>query len=107
MTIAFFSTLPFEQTWFQQLRDHHQITFIPQTLTTDTVQLAGGHQAVCAFVNDDLSRPVLRALKAVGVLVVGMRCVGLDNVDQQAMNELGMTLLHVPGYWPIPWPSNP
>ena len=100
MNIAFFSTLPFEQTCFQRLRDHHHITFISQTLNTDTVQLASGHQAVCAFVNDDLSRPVLQALTDMGVLVVGMRCVGLDNVDQPAMNELGMTLLHVPGYSP-------
>lgn len=100
MTIAFFSTLPFEQSCFQRFRDHHQITFIPQALNTDTVQLASGHQAVCAFVNDDLSRPVLQALSGIGVAVVGMRCVGLDNVDQQAMNDLGMRLLHVPGYSP-------
>lgn len=100
MNIAFFSTLPYEQTCFQRLRDHHQITFIPEDLNIDTVQLAGGHQAVCAFVNDDLSRPVLQALREIGVSVVGMRCVGLDNVDQQAISELGMTLLHVPGYSP-------
>ena len=100
MNIAFFSTLPFEQACFQRLRDHHRITFIPEPLSIATVRLAEGHQAVCAFINDDLSRPVLQALTETGVLVVGMRCVGLDNVDQPAMNELGMTLLHVPGYSP-------
>jgi len=100
MKIAFFSTLPFEKSWFEQFRGQHQITYIPGMLTLDSVSLATGHQAVCAFVNDDLGRPVLLALKALGISVIGMRCVGLDNVDQQAMTELNMTLLHVPGYSP-------
>ncbi|MBO0935423.1 2-hydroxyacid dehydrogenase [Fibrella sp. HMF5335] len=100
MKIAFFSTLPFEQTEFASCNSHHQITYIPQSLTLQIVVLAQGYGAVCAFVNDDLSRPVLEALNAMGVGVVGMRCVGLDNVDQVAMHDLGMTLLHVPGYSP-------
>lgn len=100
MTIAFFSALPFEQTWFNQFADGHQITYIQQPLTLDTVPLAAGHKAVCAFVNDDLSRPVLTKLRNVGVGVVGMRCIGLDNVDQEAMTDLNMTLLHIPGYSP-------
>ncbi len=100
MNIAFFSTLPFEQTWFDQYAGHHRITYIPQTLTSETVYLAEGHGAVCAFVNDDLSRPVLEDLREFGVGVVGMRCIGLDNVDREALSDFGMTLLHVPGYSP-------
>ncbi len=100
MNIAFFSALPFEQTEFEGVQGHHQITFIPQTLALQTVSLASGHGAVCAFVNDDLSRPVLEALCHLDIRVVGLRSVGLDNVDQVAMHELGMTLLHVPGYSP-------
>jgi D-lactate dehydrogenase len=100
MKIAFFSTLPFEQDWFETYKAHHHITFINETLTLDTAPLAQGHQAVCAFVNDDLSQPVLEVLKQLGIQLVGMRCVGLDNVDQGAVSELGMTLLHVPGYSP-------
>ncbi len=100
MNIAFFSTLPFEQTWFEQYVGHHHITYIPQPLMLDTVHLSEGHAAVCAFVNDDLSRPVLESLKGLGVGVVGMRCIGLDNVDQEALADLGMRLLHIPGYSP-------
>lgn len=100
MKIAFFSTLPFEQTWFDQYAGHHHITYISQTLTRETAYLAEGNEAVCAFVNDDLSRPVLQDLNELGVGVVGMRCIGLDNVDQEALSDLGMTLLHVPGYSP-------
>ncbi|CCH00899.1 D-isomer specific 2-hydroxyacid dehydrogenase NAD-binding protein [Fibrella aestuarina BUZ 2] len=100
MNIAFFSTLPFEQTWFDQYRSHHRLTYIDQPLTLDTARLAMGHRAVCAFVNDDLSRPVIETLNGLGVSVVGMRCVGIDNVDLITLNNLGMTLLHVPGYSP-------
>lgn len=100
MNIAFFSTLPFEQTWFDQYRSHHRITYIDQPLTLDTARLALGHRAVCAFVNDDLGRPVIETLNGLGVSVVGMRCIGIDNVDLITLNNLGMTLLHVPGYSP-------
>ncbi|QIP15131.1 2-hydroxyacid dehydrogenase [Spirosoma aureum] len=99
MNIAFYSTLPFEQTWFASYTNH-AITYIPQALTEQTADMAKGHRAVCAFVNDDLSRPVLQILKQQGVSVVGMRCVGLDNVDQEAMADLGLTLLNIPGHSP-------
>lgn len=100
MRIAFYSALPFEQKWFDLFTGHHQITYIPVPLTVQTAELAKDHNAVCAFANDDLSRSVLQVLKARGVAVVGMRCVGLDNVDQEAMEELGITLLHVSGNEP-------
>ncbi|GAB3949611.1 2-hydroxyacid dehydrogenase [Spirosoma harenae] len=100
MNIAFFSTLPFEQDFFDQYCAHHHITYISEALTSATVQRAEGHEAVCAFVNDDLSRAVLKELKKLGIDVIGMRCVGMDNVDQQAISDLGMTLLHLPGYSP-------
>lgn len=99
MNIAFYSALPFEQTWFEPY-SNHSITYIPQALTLQTAELAKGHRAVCAFVNDDLSRPVLQRLKKQGVSVVGIRSIGLDNVDQEAMAQEGMTLLHVPGHSP-------
>lgn len=99
MNIAFFSALPFEQTWFNSSANH-SITYIPQALTVETAELAKGHRAVCAFVKDDLSRPVLQILKKQGISVIGMRCVGLDNVDQEAIADLGMTLLYAPGHSP-------
>ncbi|GAB3713613.1 2-hydroxyacid dehydrogenase [Spirosoma flavus] len=100
MKIAFFSALPFEQPWFDQYQRHHQISYFPEPLTLTTVHLAKGHQAVCAFVNDELSRPVLAALKKQGIDVIGMRSLDVDNVDKLAISKLGMTLLQVPGYSP-------
>ncbi|WP_460959640.1 2-hydroxyacid dehydrogenase [Spirosoma litoris] len=99
MKIAFFSALPFEQAWFES-NSKHQITFIPKPLTLQTAELAKGNRAVCTFVKDDLSRPVLQMLKNQEISVVGVRSVGLDNVDQEALADLGMTLLHAPGHSP-------
>lgn len=100
MKIAFYSAHPYEKVSFETFKGQHNLTFIPEPLGPKTSSLARGHDAVCAFVNDDLSRPVLESLLSKGVSVVGMRCVGLDNVDQVAMRMLGMTLLTVAGYSP-------
>jgi D-lactate dehydrogenase len=100
MKIAFFSTAAYEREWFVRCQGHHVITFIAEPLTEQTSTLAEGHEAVCAFVEDDLSEPVLQSLKKQGVQLVAMRCVGLDNVDLEAAEKIGMTVLHVPGYSP-------
>lgn len=99
MKIAFFSTHAFEKDQFESF-GHHEITFLSEPLGPATSQLARGHDAVCGSINDDLSRPVLEALTAQGVSVVGMRCVSLDQVDQEAMKMLGMGLLRLRGYSP-------
>ncbi|WP_138991132.1 2-hydroxyacid dehydrogenase [Larkinella sp. C7] len=100
MKIAFFSTAAYERDWFIRYQAHHTITFIDEILTEQTSHLASGYEAVCAFVEDDLSKPVLESLRSLGIQLVAMRCVGLDNVDLEAADELGITVLHVPGYSP-------
>ncbi|MGA0558851.1 2-hydroxyacid dehydrogenase [Larkinella sp. VNQ87] len=100
MKIAFFSTAAYERDWFTRYQGHHAITFLEETLNAHSCHLAKGYEAVCAFVEDDLSAPVLQALKSQGVKLVAMRCVGLDNVDLEAAEEADLTVLHVPGYSP-------
>jgi hypothetical protein len=60
MTIAFFSCQPYEQSFLEAANGNHrhQLVFLPQLLTTDTVLLAAGCLSVCVFINDQLSRPV-------------------------------------------------
>ncbi|CCH52639.1 D-lactate dehydrogenase [Fibrisoma limi BUZ 3] len=101
MRIAFFNTKPYERHWFEQYQGHHQISFFEEPLTSFHAELASGHQAVCAFVNDNLSKLTLKALKEAGVSLVAMRCAGLDNVDLEAADHLGMTVINVPDYSPF------
>ncbi len=80
--------------------DAHELVFVDHHLDVHTAPAAAGFDAVCAFVNDDLSRPVLEALVEGGVRMVAMRCAGYNNVDLDAARELGMTVSRVPAYSP-------
>ncbi|SFC77341.1 2-hydroxyacid dehydrogenase [Spirosoma endophyticum] len=102
MNIAFFSCQPYEQPFLVEAnRNHrHQLTFLPQALTPETVQLAAGHQAICVFVNDQLTRPTLQALAALGIRLVALRCTGYNQVDITTAQELGIRILRVPTYSP-------
>lgn len=54
------------------------VTTTPKLLSAETASLATGCDAVVCFVNDDLSAPSLRAISALGVGAVLMRCAGYD-----------------------------
>ncbi|MGD8859001.1 MAG: D-lactate dehydrogenase family protein [Myxococcales bacterium] len=69
-------------------------------LGPETAALAAGHEAVCAFVNDDLSAPVLERLKGAGVGLIALRCAGFNNVDLEAAANLGLSVARVPAYSP-------
>lgn len=69
-------------------------------LTEQTVSLAYGHSIVCAFVNDELTAPVLRRLRDLGVELLAMRCAGYNNVDLPVARECGIDVVRVPAYSP-------
>lgn len=69
-------------------------------LSADTVTLAAGSTAVCAFVNDDLSAPILEALHAAGVRAILLRCAGFNNVDLARAQALDLFVANVPSYSP-------
>jgi len=76
------------------------LTWVAAHLDAHTADLAIGHQAVCAFVNDDLSRPTLERLAELGVRLIALRCAGYNNVDLAATHELGLSVVRVPAYSP-------
>lgn len=102
MNIAFFSCQAYEQPFLEAANSNHrhQLTFLTQTLTPESVHLAAGHQAICVFVNDQLTRPILQGLAAQGIRLVALRCTGYSQVDTQTAQELGICILRVPTYSP-------
>ncbi len=58
--------------------------FQPARLTLDTVALADRCPVVCAFINDDLSAPVLEQLAAGGTQLIALRSAGYNHVDLAA-----------------------
>lgn len=62
MRVAVYSTKPYDKQFLSEanLRHQHQLSFFEPRLSHATVPLAAGAEAVCAFVNDDLSAGVDR-----------------------------------------------
>ena len=107
MKIAFFGTKDYDKLWFEPLtRDkgegtyNSEIHFFEANLTKETAILAKGYEAVCAFVNSDCSRPVLKTFQELGIRLLLLRCAGFNQVDLTAAKEYGITVLRVPGYSP-------
>ncbi|MDG4866616.1 2-hydroxyacid dehydrogenase [Guyparkeria sp. 1SP6A2] len=100
MKVALFSTKPFDRESFQAIDHPHEIDFFPQRLTEDSVELARGYPAVCAFANDVLGAAVIHALSEGGTEVLALRCAGCNHVDFDAVAETGMRVVHVPAYSP-------
>jgi len=102
MKIAMFSTKSYDRTYFERAnRAHgHEISYLEPRLLPETAPLAAGHDAVCAFVNDDLSAEVLRSLKEHGVELLALRSAGFNHLDLEVADELGLTVARVPAYSP-------
>jgi len=77
-----------------------QFEYVKQALTLETAHLAEGAFAVCIFVNDDASEPVLKKLAAYGVKGIAIRAAGHDQADHEAAHRLGIHVANVPAYSP-------
>ncbi|MFZ5832262.1 MAG: 2-hydroxyacid dehydrogenase [Planctomycetota bacterium] len=102
MRLAVFSTKPYDEHSFLEVNAEfrHELAFFEERLKPLTAQLAEGFPAVCAFVNDDLSPPVLERLRDGGTRIVALRCSGFNNVDLGVAEKLGIAVARVPAYSP-------
>ncbi|MDD9194851.1 2-hydroxyacid dehydrogenase [Aliivibrio sp. S3MY1] len=102
MKIAMFSTKSYDEVSFNSINQKYQFEcqFFNFQLTESTAPIADGADVVCAFVNDDLSAPVLAKLAEQGTKLIAMRCAGFDRVDLKAAKELGLQVVRVPAYSP-------
>lgn len=102
LKVTFFSTKAYDRRTFDaaNLEFGHDLNFFEERLRPETVSLANGAQAICVFVNDDLSSSVLESLHERGVRLVALRCAGFNNVDLARADALGMTVARVPAYSP-------
>ena len=100
MKIAFFSTKIYDREFFDRYNTSHEIIYFEAPLNVQTVNLAKGCKAICAFVNDKITGAVITALKNNGVQLVALRCAGFNNVDIAAAKANGITVARVPAYSP-------
>ena len=101
MKVAFFDTKSYDVPGF----DHYaadsglEIKYFETRLNEDTASLAAGYDAVCVFVNDTVSAPVVDKLCQLGVKVLALRCAGFNNVDIRAASGK-LPVYRVPAYSP-------
>ena len=100
MRVAVYSTKPWDEEYLTEANTDHELHFLEPKLDLTTVSLAGDADAVCVFVNDDVSRPVIERLCELGVRTVALRSAGFNHVDIKAAEECGMTVVRVPAYSP-------
>ena len=92
---------PYEQGFLEQANRIYQfeIKFHPHRLNIESANLANGYEVICAFVNDDLSAPVIEKLHSNKVKLIAMRSTGYNNVDLKAA-EGKIRVVNVPNYSP-------
>ena len=102
MQIMLFSCQNYEQESFSAANATGAFTlsFQPSRLTLSTAALADGVPVVCAFINDDLSAPVLQRLATGGTRLIALRSAGYNHVDLKAAELLGLGVVRVPDYSP-------
>jgi D-lactate dehydrogenase len=102
MRVAVFSARAYDREFLTAANagHGHELVFFEPRLTIETVPLARGFPAICAFVNDRLDAPVLRALADGGTKLIALRSAGFNNVDLVTAAELDLTVVRVPAYSP-------
>lgn len=101
MKILFYNAKSYDKIWFEPLAEklNIKLKFRSIRLDIDSVGLARGYDAVCAFVNDNIDRAVIDELVEMGVKGILMRCAGYNNVDLEAAKGR-IKVLRVPSYSP-------
>lgn len=102
MKVTIFSSKPYDEKFLSESNKAfgHELIFIENRLTSETVILAQGSEAVCAFVNDELDAKTLEKLAAGGTRWIALRCAGFNNVDLVAAKALDFRIARVPAYSP-------
>ena len=101
MRTAVYSTHKFETEYLlKAAQDRHELLLLEPRLSLQTVAMAKGCTAVCIFVNDEASAPVLQSLAALGIRYIVLRSAGYNHVDLLAAAALGMLVARVPEYSP-------
>eukprot|EP01103_Thecamoeba_quadrilineata_P017233 TRINITY_DN6019_c0_g2_i1.p1 TRINITY_DN6019_c0_g2~~TRINITY_DN6019_c0_g2_i1.p1 ORF type:complete len:333 (-),score=61.75 TRINITY_DN6019_c0_g2_i1:7-1005(-) len=101
MKIVFFSTQPYDRTYFDRYKPEGiEYTYHSIQLDSDSVSLVKDHDAVCIFVNDNVDANIIKQLASQKVRFIVLRCAGFNNVDLQAAKDNNLTVVRVPEYSP-------
>lgn len=100
MKTAIFSARPYDKSMLSDANREagHDLRFLEDRLTLQTVALATGCDAVCVFVNDTVDAEVLALLAQQGTRLVATRSTGYNHIDVAAAERLGIAVVRVTDY---------
>ena len=81
MKIAFYDTKQYDIDSFSKFDNKNEFKYFDTRLTSDTVYLANGYDAICIFVNDIVDKDIIDKLVEYGIKLILLRCAGYNNVD--------------------------
>lgn len=99
LRIAFFDSKPYDIASFNNINTKYEITYYTDKLSIDNVILCNGFDAVCIFVNDDVTKDVIDKLVSYNIKVLLLRCAGFNNVELSYTYKK-IHVLRVPSYSP-------
>lgn len=101
ISVLFYDTKPYDQQSFDAANAKYQFTFkyLRSHLNEDTAVISKGYDAVCLFVNDQLTAPIADRLFENGIRLVALRCAGYNNINLQAVFNR-IHVVRVPAYSP-------
>ena len=99
--IAFFDAKPYDCEFFDLINQRYKMTlkYFTSHLTMDNVALAKGFNAVCVFVNDQITQDIAGRLIRDDVKLIALRSAGYNNVDLKAVYK-NIHVVRVPAYSP-------
>ncbi|WP_302625327.1 2-hydroxyacid dehydrogenase [uncultured Eubacterium sp.] len=103
MRILFYDTKKYDKEFFDKILPEYEgieIEYVEADISERSAKYARSFDAICAFVNSDLSEKVLDVLAECGIKLILMRCAGFNNIDLKVAKKHGITILRVPGYSP-------
>ena len=101
MKVLLYSSKDFEIPYLEDAnKGKHKLTFIKDSLSSETAMKAVGFHAISVFSSDILSNTVLEKLKDFGVKYISLSSVGHDNVNLFTAQSLGIKVANVPAYSP-------
>lgn len=102
MKITFFSTKSYDKEFFNKENEKFgfELEYFETHLGPHIVNAIDQTDAVCVFVNDVVSAPVIDVLATKGIPIIALRCAGFNNVDLKAAQKHGIKICRVPSYSP-------
>ncbi|MTG96909.1 MULTISPECIES: 2-hydroxyacid dehydrogenase [Myroides] len=103
MKIAFFSSQPYDITFFNKCNKdfNFELEYFDIGLDDQTVNLITEDvDTVCVFVNDKVDAAVIEKLSEKKVKYIALRCAGFNNVDLETAHKFGIKVCRVPAYSP-------